>query len=141
MDNTLILALSIGGTFVLVGFIFLIAGIIINNNVKKIQTRCTEKTIGKVIDIVEWKSYTEDGISHSWFPVFEYIVGDRKLKRNSQYAGVSDKYKVGQEINIYYNPENPQDCYIEGEERKMMWIIIVGIITIGAGIFVGISIL
>ena len=35
MDNTLILALSIGGTFVLVGFIFLIAGIIINNNVKK----------------------------------------------------------------------------------------------------------
>lgn len=49
MDDTLILALSIGGTFVLVGFIFLIAGIIINNNVKKYKQDVQRKLLAKLL--------------------------------------------------------------------------------------------
>ena len=140
MNDTLILALSIGGTFVVTGIVFLIAGIVMKNNSQKIRERCTQKTIGKVIDIAKIEM---DRYDYTWVPIFEYMVGERKFKKESRYGGVQNKYKIGQEIEVYYNPENPNDSYIGKEEGKStgFFAIIIGATVIGIGIFVGISII
>ena len=112
----------------LFGLFWIMCGIIIFKNMEKKKRVCTSKTSGKVIDIEE---DTREMIAYS--PVFEYTVGDHKYVKEYTYGSNVIPYKIGQEVEIYYNPNKPDQYYVEGDvlyKRVAKIIIFLGIICL-----------
>ena len=115
MDSkkTLIFA---GVMFLLVGLIFVAVGIFVLKQDECLQQRCTEETIGTVVDIIVETHYdSEDGFEHTYYPVIEYKVGDRTITKKSNIGQGSSKYTVGQQIEICYNPNDVEEFIIKGD--------------------------
>ena len=133
------------GILVLIGVIFFIIGMAMLKNRKRKEIKCTSKTYGKVTDIVRHQSHDSDGgYSSSWHPVFEYNIGELKFIKESLYGRSQSKYAIGQEVEVYYNPEDYNDFYIAGETlpRTIGTVFtIVGSVAIIIGIFSAILIL
>ena len=141
MDETLLLSISFAGIFSLVGIVCIIAGTIMRKNVRELQQRCSVICEAEIVDILEERSYdSENGSTTFHIPVYEYTIGDKKIKKRSNYG--SQNYKKGQKIEICYNPENPSDSYIKelGNTGTANVLITVGIIIIIVGIYLGILI-
>lgn len=51
-------------------------------------------------------------------PIFEYSVGNQKYVKESKLGTTSQKYEIGQEIEIHYNPDNCDQYYVEGENTS-----------------------
>ena len=144
MKDTFNLAI-IPGIFGLVGIIFFIIGIFLIINRKKKEKNCTSRTYGKVIDIVKRRYHdVNGGYSYMWHPVFEYNIGNQKFIKESAYGRTECKYAVGQNVEIYVNPENYNEYYVAGETAsKTLGIIFtcVGIVLIIIAIFLALLIL
>ena len=133
MNDTLIFIIIFSGAWGLIGFIFLIIGIAMLNNRKKIEKNCTSMTHGKVTDIVRHQSYDRNGsYSSSWHPVFEYSIGELKFIKESTYGRTQSKYAIGQDLEVYYNPENYNEYYIAGDTLPKTLATIFTILGIGA---------
>ena len=85
------------------------------SGVKRLK-RCTCKTVGRIIDVSISEDKDADGFLTTYYaPKFEYEVNGHIFQ------GVGDtsyrskrRVKIGGNINVYYNPENPSDCYTKG---------------------------
>ena len=112
------------------GFIFFIVGcaMIINSFMKK--NKCTENVEGKVIDIS--KKWTND--ETTFYPIFEYTVNGNTYVQQLRVGSRPCKYHIGQNVELYFNPEKPEQFYdknsnISGIVGGMIFAII-GIIII-----------
>ena len=106
--------------FTIFGAFMLVSGI-------KTVTSCKSKTTGRITGIHESEDKDSDGYRTTYYsPEFEYEV-------NGQiYHGTGDtsyerikKIKVGGNIKVFYNPENPEEHFTKGG----------GILTIFFGAF------
>lgn len=104
----------------LFGAFMLVSGI-------KTVTRCKSKTIGTITGVHESEGKDREGYRTTYYsPEFEYEV-------NGQiYHGIGDtsyerykKIKIGGNIKVFYNPENPEEHFTKGG----------GILTIFFGAF------
>ena len=59
---------------------------------------------------------SDDMRKYSWFPTVKYQVGDETIEKRFDYGNAKPKYKEGQKVEIYYNPQKPEDFYISGEK-------------------------
>lgn len=146
MDNKLMFIIIFSGIWGLIGIIFFMIGIGILRNRKKKEINCTSKTYGKVKDIVRQRNYDLDNdySTYSWYPIFEYNIGELKFVKQSSYGSSTTKYVIGQDVEIYYNPDDYNDYYIAGESlpRTLGKIFtIVGVVAIIIAIFVAVFIL
>ena len=131
--NTLVFVIMFSGIWALIGVIFFVIGIALLNNRKKKEINCTSKTYGKVTDLVRHENYNEDGgYSTSWHPVIEYNVGELKFIKESVYGSSQSKYAIGQDVEIYYNPEEYNEYYIVGDTLPKTCATIFTIVGIGA---------
>lgn len=119
--------------FVLIIFIILIVGIFGLKNIRKKKRNCTSKTYGKVKNIVK-RTYPGDRTT-TFHPVLEYNIGNLNFVKEYQYGSSICKYKIGQNIEIYYNPENYNEYYVAGDNTSIFLWIIFGVIGIVAIIF------
>ena len=119
---------------ILIGAIFLVIGIVLILISLRKRKVCTEVTTAKVIDtqtsVNREKNYNSDGgyeinTSVSITPIYEYYVNGNKYigKANSNKSVVT----IGQEVQIHYNPNKPQEFY---EGKNIMPIICGGICTV-----------
>ena len=126
-------------------FVLMLIGIITNNIRKKKELKCTSKTYGKVIDIVRRRTYDSDGgSSSSWYPIIEYNIGELKFIKQYSYGSTPAEYAIGQDIEVYYNPEDYHEYYIGGDtlpKTLAKVFTIIGIIAITVAIFSAILIL
>ena len=145
MNNTLMFVIIFSGIWGLIGIIFSIIGIVMLKNRKNKEIKCTSKVYGKVKDIVRHQSYDSDGgYSYSWHPVFEYNIGELKFIKESSYGSSQSKYAIGQNVEIFYNPEDYNEYYVAGDTLpKTLGTIftVVGIIAIIISIFSAILLL
>ena len=112
--KSLILA---GVIFLLVGIIFAIAGIIVMQQDNSLKKRCTEQAIGTVVEVIceRDSNTTSDDITYTYFPVIEYQVGDRTISQRSRSGQTPPKYQVGDQVEIYYNPNDVEEFIIKGD--------------------------
>lgn len=118
--------------FLLVGFVFVVVGIIAMIQSDGLKERCTEETIGTVVEVIrERNSNTSNRTSNSYtyFPVIEYQVGDRTVSQKSQFGQNPPKYKVGEQLEICYNPNDIEEYIIKGDSSPKY----IGIAFIGLG--------
>ena len=107
--NSMILLIAIAVVFIILGIvvIFLDSGL---------QMKCTEQTTGTVVDVVCKEYYDSDtGFSYSYFPIIEYQAGDRTVTQMSNSGEYPSRYRVGEQVEICYNPNNVEQFIIKGD--------------------------
>ena len=99
--------------------------------------RCSEEITGIVVEVIEEKrendSESREAYSYYYFPVIEYQVENQTLNgRYGKWLGVANKntYHVGEKVEISYNPNNPTEFIVIGDDA--MNIIGTGFLIAGA---------
>ena len=87
-----------------------------------IYRRCTGKTEGKIIFIEERtdKDSTARFIRYYFVPIYEYTVdGHTYHVETREYSRDMGKYDITLTYEVKYNPNNPEECLIEGKKGIM----------------------
>ena len=123
----------VGAGFIGVGALLIVSGIRKNK-------RCSGVVVGKITGVHEDVTTDDDGFnSYSYSPEFEYEVDGRI------YHGIGDtstehykKIKIGGDIKVFYNPDNPEEHFTKGGGFILpflgIMLIIVGAICIYSGL-------
>jgi hypothetical protein len=90
---------------------------------KKVKEQCTSRTEAIVIDIVisESTRTSRNGFERTvyfYFPVIEFCANGRVMREKLCIGYSYKKYKVGETITIFYNPNKPTEYFIEGDKSK-----------------------
>lgn len=99
------------------------------------KRKCTETTIGIIVDYV-W------GSDSNLYPVIEYSVNGevyRRKKNVSVQGGKSKRYPVGSEISVLYDPDKPKRCLFGGTKVQTFLAFvpaIIGFILLSIGVSV-----
>ena len=101
------------------------SSICINSFTKR--RKCTESVEGKVVDIA--RKWDNNG-STSFYPIFEYTVNGNTYVHQSQTGSRPCRYHIGQNIEIHFNPEKPEQFY---DKESNITGTVFGIITIIIG--------
>lgn len=125
--------------WILAGIVFTLTGVLLLLIRSKRKANCTSIIKGKVTDIVKRKGIydKEYGYSTLWHPVFEYTVDEVKYVKESNYGTSKAKFRIGQEVEIFYNPDDNNEYYVKEENGpKTLGVIftIVGLILLFAAI-------
>ena len=118
-----------------IGVIFIIVGIVAINQGNGLKKRCTEKTIGTVVEIIS--RVQSDYTRPTYIPVIEYQAGDITVSQTSNSGEYPSKYEVGDQVEIYYNPDNVQEYIIKGDSTPNfvgIFAVVLGSIAVVAGI-------
>ena len=124
----------------LVGIGLLIVGVIaiISGIIKKIK--CSGRTVGRIIGVREYQETDDDGFNHYfYYPQFEYEVNGQiyRGEGNKGYSK-SNKIRIGGNINVFYNPNKPEEHFTKGGGFILPFLgimmIIVGAICIYSGL-------
>lgn len=119
-----------------IGFVFLFISIGMKISENKRKQNCTQAVTAEVIDIRRIESTDFDTYSPtvSWYPVYQYRTGQRDVCVRSVVGGKENQYKIGQKIELYINPENPEENYCPSDNTKFIRIVLAGI---GAVLLIG----
>ena len=118
--------------FLLIGIavVIIIVGIVVIFLDSGLQMKCTEQTTGTVVDIECREYYDSDtGYTYSYFPVIEYQVGDRTITQMSNIGEYPSRYKVGDQVEICYNPNDVEQFVIKGDSSANL----IGFACVGLG--------
>lgn len=96
-----------------IGVILIVLGIVAMTQGNALKKRCTQKTTGTVVEIVS--IVHPDDTSPTYFPVIEYQAGDSTISQMSNSGQYPSKYREGDRVEIYYNPNNVQEFIIKGD--------------------------
>lgn len=130
MESTNIL---VGVGFIVVGVIVILLGI-------RKNMRCSGRTVGRIIGVREYQETDDEGFNHYfYYPQFEYVVNGQiyRGEGNKGYSK-SNKIRIGGNINVFYNPNKPEEHFTKGGGFILPFLgimmIIVGAICIYSGL-------
>ena len=122
----------------LVGFIFLGVSIGISKVIEHKKRTCNQKVIAKVINMTRNRTNTLINYNHnsSWYPVYEYGVGNQRIQRCSHVGGTRKSFQIGQDVELLINPVNPTEFYNPMDQTVMLKrvFMVVGFILFGFSI-------
>ncbi len=130
MESTNIL---VGAGLIVVGVIVILLGI-------RKNIRCSGRTVGRIIGVRESQETDDEGFNHYfYYPQFEYVVNGQiyRGEGNKGYSK-SNKIRIGGNINVFYNPNKPEEHFTKGGGLILPFLgimmIIVGAICIYSGL-------
>lgn len=102
---------------------------------KRKTGRCSEKTTGTVVGYVPMRGgVTNDDITtEMWHPVFEYYASGRHIKKTGAVGSVKKKYDIGEQVEVFFDPDEPEKFYIAGERAGRLLSVIfaaIGVLAI-----------
>lgn len=120
--------------FGLVGMGLLIAGILSYNKARATQSWPTVTGTIRSAQIVEKRD--EDGTTYGLSVNYDYVVADRPYSgsrialsdytsSSRRYAlGLQEKYGVGTQVTVYYNPADPFDSVLEPGANWVQYLLL-----------------
>lgn len=98
--------------FLIVGIVLAVLGGLIFAAALSNTRSCSQKVTATVVK-VEWDNTRHLRGTYPHYPVVAYTVGGKEYKvKSSTSTRISSKYKVGQEVVIRYNPQNPKEIQV-----------------------------
>ena len=73
---------------------------------------CTAQVFGRVAEINKREEVDEEGRSVTYSPVFAYTVNGYEYRREFKAASSFCRWKLGDEVTVFYDPIDPQDSYV-----------------------------
>lgn len=110
-----VIIMVFNGMFLL-GIVFMGIGVLLTVTSNRKKRRCSCKADGRITGIHENEGTDNDGQkNYSYSPEYEYEVNGKTYR---DYADRSyynpNKIQIGGNIDVYYNPENPDEHYTKG---------------------------
>ena len=125
---------------ILVGVGFIVVGVIVILLGIRKNMRCSGRTVGRIIGVRESQETDDEGFNHYfYYPQFEYVVNGQiyRGEGNKGYSK-SNKIRIGGNINVFYNPNKPEEHFTKGGGFILPFLgimmIIVGAICIYSGL-------
>ena len=94
---------------------------------------CTKRVHGEVISFNLYESHRQDEESHAYAPVFRYYYDDHEYTQEGKAYTGKDNLYVGKKLDIYVDPNNPENIYVpdyKAEKKADIMLVIVGAIVI-----------
>ena len=136
MEDKMLFIAIFSGAFCGIGLIFLMVSWIITAVVADKKKNCTSKAVGTVTDLVRSTNYYDRNHSIRGFhPVVQYTTEKGEtLSITSAVSTNPPKYKVGDIVNVKYDPNKPQKFYIDGDNT--INIVKIVFLCVGPGLIV-----
>lgn len=128
-----IILLIIAFTMGAVGIIFTGTALGLEISARKKREICTQPVQAVVADLERSDNISMEGIrTVSWFPVYEYVVREKRIRKRSHLGSAQQDFYIGQEVTIYVNPENVNEFYCPQEKTGKLRVIflLIGILLI-----------
>lgn len=116
-----------------VGIIFTGTALGLEISARKKREICTQPVQAVVADLERSDNISMEGIrTVSWFPVYEYVVREKRIRKRSHLGSAQQDFYIGQEVTIYVNPENVNEFYCPQEKTGKLRVIflLIGILLI-----------
>ena len=118
--KTIIVMAFLGGVllcWLISGILFFARGKV-QENIEKRNEVCTEVTDATIIQLKKFRKKVNDKYVNRWRPVYEYYVDDVRYEKESTGYYKNGVFEEGDQMEIYYNPENPEEMYIPAEKAE-----------------------
>lgn len=79
---------------------------------------CVAETTATVQDIKEVCVRIVDDYSYTWYPIYEYYTNGELVVQQSEFGGAQNTFQKGQQVTLYYNPNNPQEIFVPDEKPE-----------------------
>ena len=88
-----------------------------------------------MVEIIVERILNRGGSGDMHFPVFEFVAADgRSVRRQSTFGNGTPVHSVGDEIVVWYDPVDPEQCDIVGEGRGFALVLaLLGLIFLAVG--------
>ena len=130
MFKRLILVI-VGIAIISLGIFFIIRG----NSLAKV---CTAETTGTVVGILSEEETDSEGFTSIMYtPQIEYSVDEQLYTAKGNGSSNASDYKVGEQVQIMYNPNNAEEYIIKGDNSSNIIgtiLIVFGVIVLLVGI-------
>lgn len=132
-DNFYYILISMFG---LVCLIFLTIGTGMLSTESKKKKNYTQETTAKIKELKK-KQVGKPGTPGSvrYYPVFEYRANGQFIRVESKVGSDKPKYKEGDEITIFYDPNSKKDFYIPGTKSAN----VIGSVFTGIGVILAVA--
>lgn len=122
--------------FGLVCLIFLTIGTGMLSTESKKRKHYTQETTARIKELRK-KQVGKPGAPGSvrYYPVFEYRANGQFVRVESKVGSDKPKYKEGDEVRIFYDPDSKKDFYIPGSKSAT----VIGIVLTVIGIILAIA--
>ena len=99
------------------------------------RERTGQQVRAKVVEIIVKRVLGRGGSGYIHFPVFEFVAADgRSVRRQSTFGNGTPVHSVGDEIVVWYDPADPDQCDIVGEGRGFALVLaLLGFIFLAVG--------
>lgn len=123
---------------IIIGIAAIGLGIFIMISGNKLAKVCTEETTGTIVGILREEETDSEGYtSIVYTPQIEYKVGEQLVTAKGKESSNASAHKVGEQIEIKYNPNNVEEYMIKGDNSSniagIIWIVL-GVIVLLVGI-------
>jgi hypothetical protein len=125
------MALMIGLTFAVIGLVALVIGILwIRSTKERLKTM-----INHTGTVVEKVRVERPGETANFYPVVEFKTQTGEVFRfEGKTSGPENEYKIGEQVEILYDPQDPQGAMINS--WKELWFPSIAMMIIGGGMLV-----
>lgn len=118
MNDQLMFILIFCGVWGLVGIVFLAVGQGMAASRRKRLQCCTERVWGRVVDILPHYGH-EGGVTLS--PMVEYETPQGLMRQCSSFSSSRCRYAIGQQVTVWYDPQDPSLWYMEEENASRLF--------------------
>ena len=110
---------------------------------KKKEANCTAITLGRIVDYYRYDRPCDDESGQprqtvyttEYYPIVVYNANDTYIEKKYHYGLYKQDFKIGQVVNIRYNPCNIEEFYIIEEKREKTGL--KRSIAVGTGMIIG----
>ncbi len=110
--------LLIFGMIGVVGLIILLIGIRILKWFNKYTKKCTKRVMAKISGGETFSMGMTSEVDNMTYFYYNFSVDGKEYNVKSKYAISPNKYKIGSEVELLYNPENPEEVYNDKDGAK-----------------------
>lgn len=121
MSDRTIITLGMVGAAIICWALAVLFFVIRSNAQKKIALQkrvCVNVTNATVIKMVQRRIDRSDVRSYTWHPTYEYYVNGVRYVEERKSGSEKKLFEEGQQIEIRYNPNNPEDVYVPAEQQE-----------------------
>lgn len=90
----------------------------LSHKLDAIKSQCTSRATATVVAVDEVCTRNVDTYNYMWFPVYSFSTGDETVRARGIIGVNQNTFQVGQEVEVFYDPEDCRVVYSQDEVRK-----------------------